>query len=696
VTDPNGKFRLEVITSECVVQVAAVGYRPVSVKLTDLRENAITEIEVAMHPDTLRHSDWVNVAAPPFAGEEGTAVALAGNELRNLGSVLADDPLRAIQALPGVTSNDDFSSQFAIRGAGFNRTGIYLDGILLHSPFHTLQGDTTNASLSIVEGEVLESATLYSSALPPRYADRTAGALDLRTRDGDRRRIGLRSTLSMSNAGVTAEGPIKGRGSWLAAARKSYLQYLIERTASNTTLAFGFWDTQGKLSYALTDKHHLSLSFTDGHSSLDRSPGRNPFGLNTVVDGAYQFTFGSAAWLWMPRERWSLTNRVAWMREHFVNRNRDAIQTAGGTYGEWTWNADSSVTLTPRAVLDMGVSVRRIRDDGFYDRLLAPPSPPVGIERYRGNGVRSGAYVQLSLSPWGSVQFVAGGRLDGHSVNGIRTGSAYASAATGLWRQARLSLTWGTNAQFPEINQFFSIAGSKALLPERANHAQVAIEQMIGDRTRVRAEIYTRQDRDLLFRPEYDPRIVNGAVFVPPLYSAWVNSVGGWARGFQIFLQRRAANNLTGWVSYAYGRTHARDGVTGTTFDTDYDQPHSVRVYASYRLKPTINLSGKWMWATGLPVRGYFAQAGPDEIVLSTQRNRLRLPVYQRVDFRINKAFLRSWGQLTLFAEVINLTNHENVRFDDLRSYDPRTGAARLSFDTMFPILPSVGLVIDF
>jgi hypothetical protein len=28
VTDRNGKFRLEVIASECVVQVAAIGYRP--------------------------------------------------------------------------------------------------------------------------------------------------------------------------------------------------------------------------------------------------------------------------------------------------------------------------------------------------------------------------------------------------------------------------------------------------------------------------------------------------------------------------------------------------------------------------------------------------------------------------------------------------------------------------------------------
>jgi hypothetical protein len=398
VTDAVGRFRFEAQTSECVLQVAAVGYRPFSVKLSDLRDDAPVELEVALHPDTLRQSDSVDVVAAPFAGEEGSAVALAGNELRNLGSVLADDPLRAVHSLPGVTSNDDFQSQFAVRGAGFQRTGIYLDGVLLHSPFHALQGDTTSASLSIVEGEMLESATLYPSALPPPYGDRTAGALDFRTRDGDRKKFGLRSTLSMSNAGVTVEGPLSDRGSWLAAARKSYLQYIIERTTGDSTLAFGFWDTQAKLSYQVADGHYISLSFTDGHSGLDRTRGAQQFGLNTVVDGDYQFTLGSAAWRWSSGERFSLVNRFGWMRERFTNRNRDATPTASGAYGEWLWNADASVTLTTSAVLDWGVTLRRVRDDGFFDRLLAPPSPPIAIERYRGTGLRGGGYVQQS---WG-------------------------------------------------------------------------------------------------------------------------------------------------------------------------------------------------------------------------------------------------------------------------------------------------------
>jgi hypothetical protein len=95
-------------------------------------------------------------------------------------------------------------------------------------------------------------------------------------------------------------------------------------------------------------------------------------------------------------------------------------------------------------------------------------------------------------------------------------------------------------------------------------------------------------------------------------------------------------------------------------------------------------------------VRGYFVRTGPEEIHLATQRNRLRLPDYQRADFRINKAFIKPWGQMALFAEVINVANQENVRFDDLRSYDTRTGIARLSFERMFSILPSAGFVVHF
>jgi len=62
-------------------------------------------------------------------------------------------------------------------------------------------------------------------------------------------------------------------------------------------------------------------------------------------------------------------------------------------------------------------------------------------------------------------------------------------------------------------------------------------------------------NRDLIFQPLFDPRIVGGNIIAPPLNPAYVNSLRGYARGVELFVQRSSANRFTGWISYAYGRT---------------------------------------------------------------------------------------------------------------------------------------------
>jgi hypothetical protein len=52
--------------------------------------------------------------------------------------------------------------------------------------------------------------------------------------------------------------------------------------------------------------------------------------------------------------------------------------------------------------------------------------------------------------------------------------------------------------------------------------------------------------------------------------------------------------------------------------------------------------------------------------------------------------------KLTLFGEVVNLLDRENVRYDTFSGYNARTGVARLNFDKMFPILPSAGMSLEF
>jgi hypothetical protein len=79
---------------------------------------------------------------------------------------------------------------------------------------------------------------------------------------------------------------------------------------------------------------------------------------------------------------------------------------------------------------------------------------------------------------------------------------------------------------------------------------------------------------------------------------------------------------------------------------------------------------------------------GPD-------RNALRLPGYGRLDLRANRTFSWSRRRLTLFAEVINVLNQDNVRFSPPRINNTTRQVTRL-FDSLVPVVPSAGILFEF
>src|SRR5207248_5869221 len=165
------------------------------------------------------------------------------NNVKNLSSVLVDDPLRAVQALPGVSSNDDFEARFSLRGADFTRIGVYLDGILLQEPFHTIQTTGGSGSITAINTDLIGELDLYEGAYPVRFGDRSAGALDIHMRDGNQSRYSFRASASFATTSAMAEGPLGkfNRCSWIAGFRKNYLQYLLAHT-NDPSLAFGITD----------------------------------------------------------------------------------------------------------------------------------------------------------------------------------------------------------------------------------------------------------------------------------------------------------------------------------------------------------------------------------------------------------------------------------------------------------------------
>ena len=701
VTDAQGRFVLtNVEAGDYDLRASTVGYQLLEKRFT-LAPGEVKEFEIILSLDTSRRTDKVEVKSGPFEvsrEDSPSELTLRGSEAKNLASVLADDPLRSVQALPGVTSNDDFDSRFSLRGAPFHNIGFYLDDVNLHAPFHMVEAESSPGSLTIINGDTLETIDLHSGAFPARYGDATAGALDLVTREGSRKKPTLHATASASNASMVAEGPLdeQRKGDWMVSVRKSYLQYLLNRLNIDSALGFGFFDAEGKFSYDVNPRNHLSLSSIYGTSALDRSSAKARLGINTITTSDYHYTLLNLGWRYTPADRFLMTNRAAFMRENFNDRNPAESPLAGGNYGELVWNTSGTWLWSEETPLDFGASVRHLHEDGFSNQYQFNPTAVRTLDQSRGRGLRAGGFVEQSWkAAHGHIHLSAGLRWDRHSVDGVDHLSPQVSLGFLPRPSTRINFGWGRYIEYPDLQNFFSRFGSVRLLPERATNLVVAVEQDLDPQTRVRVECYERQDHDLLFRPFLEPRTVNGVIFNPPLDPPIRNALHGQSHGIEVFLQRRSANRLMGWVSYGWGVSRLQEDEEGISFPSDQDQRHTANVFLSYRVRPTVNLSVRALYGSGFPFPGFFKRQGVG-FVLSDSRNQVRQDSYQRTDFRINKAYIHNRWKMTVYGEVVNLFNRRNTVFENFNGYNGATGQAFFNTLRLFPILPSAGVAVEF
>src|SRR5204862_8140975 len=117
--------------------------------------------------------------------------------------------------------------------------------------------------------------------------------------------------------------------------------------------------------------------------------------------------------------------------------------------------------------------------------------------------------------------------------------------------------------------------GNRALRAERSTHYNFSVERRLGDRVRVLAEVYDREDANIFFSLS-EPRLEHNAVTFTEF--PFRNKLRGHARGFELMLQRRSANKLSGWISYAFSRTTLTDSQSSLTFASDTDQRHTLNV----------------------------------------------------------------------------------------------------------------------
>ncbi|HKT49160.1 MAG TPA: TonB-dependent receptor [Candidatus Angelobacter sp.] len=715
VTADDGTFALHSIPAgKYTLRASAVGFRLVTTAFQVAGDNDNKEFSITMAPDNFRRVDEIEVKGDIFQVENPAIpgqMVLNASELQQTGTVLANDPFRAVQAMPGVsaTQNNDLLDEFSLLGAPFSSIGVYFDDVLVRSPFHTLPDFTNGASLSVLSSESVDEVNLMPVAYPVSFADGIGGALQMRTREGSRTRPLVTFAPGMGDSELTVEGELGSakKGSWLVSGRKSYLGYLIRQSGIKPASDIELEDGNVKLSYDLDPKNNVSLYALSGHTDVSTIGGE--VGPNFLGSGDSQFDLARAGWKYVPTPHLLVETHAAFMDESFHQRNSFSQPLSSENYGEWIAGTRSTWNWLPNHVLETGYTARRIRDGGndfFFDNTTGALS---FFGAFGATALRQTAFAQQSSSFLHQrLHLMAGLRLDRLEQVDANELSPQVSAGFQAASRTQLQFGFGRYLQYPELDQIDRECGRPgtpadpalpAFMLTRSDHFTAAIEQRVGENTRVRLQGFERDDHQEFGSRSFDGNSCSAIRSDAMLQQQLADSVlRTRARGFQIVIQRRSANRLSGWVGYTYDdaiqKAITTSFVSVLAAPTEGDQKHTANAFANYRLTPTVNLSAKFLYGSGFPfLQNQVTLTAGNTLVASIIP--IRFPAYQRLDIRMDKAWTFEHWKMTLHVEGLNMTNHDNPQVIG-SVFDPATGLLRPEFGKGLPILPTAGLVFEF
>jgi hypothetical protein len=557
---------------------------------------------------------------------------------------------------------------------------------------YAIHGVEDGGSVAMINSDILSRASLFAGPHPRQDGDWLGATLDFDVREGSRDRVSARAAVSGTSASGVFEGPLGSahRGSWLVSVRKSYLDWLVRQIEPDQNSAIGFTDGQAKLVYDLTPTQQLQFLTVAGDAEYQDPAASSANNLKTAQSRS---VLGSLAWRYL-NPIGVFTQRVSFVANDFVNHGPVGQRLAEGHTEQLIWRGDLIRPLTKEWTVEAGARYERL-DVTDTARKFVTNGP--GSDRLTAE--QSGAAVPSTAAGWGQV-----------SWSHARTALTAGLRATDRTSTAHAVLPWilaehtfgsttvrgstGRSAQF--LDPLIITVTPVDPVPETANAYDFSVDQPIGHGIRVQATGFYRTEADVLRRAgedRVDP--ITGKRIVESVFPVFSPTLTGWSKGIDLLVMRQSVTGLSGWLGYTWAHTRYHDELTGENFDGDFDQRHTLNIFAQQRLSYRMTISAKFRVGSNFPLVGYFSgTTDPDALKLSTTRNDVRLPVYARLDVRANRTFTFQRSRLTLFVEVMNVLNRDNLRQTDgsIRANLDATGFV----DRLLPRVPSAGVLFEF
>lgn len=592
--------------------------------------------------------------------------------IKNVPAVFGEaDVLKVVMTLPGVKSVGEAASGYNVRGGSVDQNLILFNEGTIYNPSHMF------GILSAFNTDVISDIELYKSSIPAEYGGRISSVLEVRSRDGNSRKVTGSVGVGLLTSRLHLEGPIvKDRTTFNFGARTTYSNWILKllpqesgysggsagfqdynlglshKFNQNNSIhaygyysqdnfrftnnnAYGFRNMNGSIKWRsnFSERHSLELSagYDDYRYSIeDASDENSAYSLSSDI-GQYsaRLKFKSLA-----GERHTLTYGVSsvWYDlkpgiysplKESINVKPDSLDIQNAVEG--AFHLSDTWIVSDRVSLDLGVR---------YSMFL----PSDALKKWGGPEIRlSGKY---SISD--NISLKAGYNTMRQYIHMISNNTTISPTDTWMLSSDKVHPQDGWQAASGLYASAFH------------NTVDLSVE---GYFKKTNHSVDYQSGAQLSMNPNLADELID---------------TEGEAYGVE-FMAKKNTGKLNGWVSYTYSRSFLREtedrGIAtingGDWYNASYDKPHDLKVVANYKFTHRYSVSANVDYSSGRPVTipvGKYEYAGGTRLVYS-ERNGYRIPDYFRLDLALiiePGHYLKKLTHMSFTFGCYNVTGRKN------------------------------------
>lgn len=270
MTNLKGEYTLEAASADTVeVRFSMVGYRAKVRKLVRPRGKQTLIIQL------FSHNELEGITVTQTRRQTSQTEDIDAKVTKQMVSASGNAVEDVIKMQAGVSSRDELSSQYNVRGGSFDENSVYINDVEVYRPFLVRSGQ--QEGLSVINSDMVEKINFSTGGFEAQYGDKMSSALAITYKRPTRFEASLSASLLGASAYV---GLATKKIAWTHGLRYKTNRYLLSTLETKGEYNPNFLDYQTYFSYRPNKRWSIDVigNISDNHYNFKPEDRETRFG----------------------------------------------------------------------------------------------------------------------------------------------------------------------------------------------------------------------------------------------------------------------------------------------------------------------------------------------------------------------------------------------------------------------------------